>query len=770
MPAPFPNDASLVLIGMRCVGKSTLATIAARTLKWKLVDEKALFEKATGYSVAQYIARFGRREYSSHQVAVLKTILEENQRRCVIVCSSSCVQTQAGRDLLRHYLPSLPVVHVMRDANALHTLLETKWDGDVMKVIRDQEPVYLSCSNRTFFNTDDAGAEAGAVFDAVTPSGERPTYQFLSLKHVEYDFLRFLSSVYGPLEKNRPLPRSLHFSLQLPFQDFKKCGPQLERLSCCADVLLVQVALLIEEYLAMSAGGSQWWEYVVDQLSYLRRHTKQPIVYHTAAAPSPLALDYFDLIRLGLRLGVDFVTVDLSQEETGIESVVKEKGHTKIIGWLHDEDPISTGGWGGEARLAAYNKAVGIGCDVVQLTQPAITPSCNAAAQSFAHLMTSTNPVPLAAYNTGRLGRPSICFNKTLSPVSHPDISTNAETVSIPQIHAALFASFTFERLRFFVMGANVDYSVAPVLHNSAFDIYGIPHVYSILQTDTLSTLDALMHDQDVGGLGLSSPFKTTILPRLDSMSDEARTIGAVNTILPIRSRTTSVFSTDEQRNRAGPVLGLYGENTDWQGIRSCISRHLSPANAVGPFSTALVLGAGGMARAAVYALLRQGIRTILIYNRTYDHALNLVSHFEAIQIQPKRTKISALRSPHEPWPNGLHLPTVIVNCSPTPGDRIRTGPIEIGRPKLEPAVPVPPAWLQSPTGGVYLELAYNSTLPSSELLRICSRPGWIGVTGLEIFIETASAQFEFWTGRRAPTYVMRSSLAHYLGQLQDTT
>lgn len=87
-----------------------------------------------------------------------------------------------------------------------------------------------------------------------------------------------------------------------------------------------------------------------------------------------------------------------------------------------------------------------------------------------------------------------------------------------------------------------------------------------------------------------------------------------------------------------------------------------------------------------------------------------------------------------------MHLPTVIVNCLPIPGDRIRPAPLlkiagsNWSRPCS--AVSVTTTWLKSLAGGVYLELAYNSILPSPELLRVCSHKGWIGVAGLEILLK----------------------------------
>lgn len=818
MPSAISEDASLVLIGMRCAGKSSLASIAAKALRWKVIDEKLQFHKATGFSVGGYIEKYGIKAYCAREVSILQTILEENPHKRIIVCSSSCIETPAGRELLHRHLGVMLIVHVMRDSDSLQSFLQTKWQGDVAKIILSQEPVYFACSNLTFFNTDDTrvalnerAASTDSIFSAVISPSHRPSSRSLSLKRVESEFLRFLDGVYGSASSpwNGHVasdPEVLTYALQLPFEDFKHTGFDLESFTCTADLLQVCTETLLRGYGAKKRPGLTWWEYILDQLAFLRRHTNQPIIYHATASPSdamapgvdslppssPPEVDYFKLVYLGLRTGVEFITLDLTQDETRLRAVTEQKRHCVIIGWLHDPNPVDSGGWKGSSRLFWYDKAVSIGCDMVHMTQPATTPLDNELAQWFTQSVSRKGgPLPVSSYNTGRMGRHSQCFNKLLTLVRHPDVAEEdpSDTITISQAQFALFSSFVCEPLNFAVMGATVQYSLAPIVHTSAYRAYGMPHQYSIKATDTLGLLKSLMKDDRLGGLGLSSPFKMSIVSQLNCMSAEAQIIGAVNTIMPIRQGDGSTASFESciasQRSRGGKVMGLYGENTDWKGIRSCAVRYLSPANAITSLSTALIIGAGGMARAAVYAMIRAGMKNICIYNRTYQHAFDLVNHFETLcnngtpeyrddmERSPpaKDVTISILMTLNDPWPSSLRPPTIVVNCSPIPGDSITiTPPTYHGAVGPGPAVSIPDAWLTSPTGGVYMELAYNSITSSSELLRICADDtnGWIGVAGLEIFIEVASAQFEFWTGRRAPKHVMMQDLRLHLRRMQE--
>jgi shikimate 5-dehydrogenase len=796
----------------------------ARNFQWRVIDEKVHFQKTTGYSIAEYVDEHGVEAYGEEAAIVLSSVLVAHPTRCIIVCNSSCILTAAGRSILsRRCEAGFPVVHVVRDAHVLESYLRSRWDGDVIRILREQEPVYLACSNYTFYNVDDssgasktddlASVDPNAPLETVNGEHSRPS---LSLKRLEWDFLHYLANVYGHPIPNLHVDNGMNaspvYALSIPFDDMdSSCLADLETFGSCADVLHVRTDRLIRGYLARrhDRRGSLW-EYIVAQLAHLRRRTGRPILYHVVAPPSSLTsgqdhqdADYVALWQLGLRVVVDHMAVDLSQlDALPLGSVLlnnKGTSHTRrrmVVGCYHDSNPTQTGSWGGFERLQWYHKAKRLGCDIVHFTQPALTHADNAAALTFANTLNALDGPRVSAYNTGRLGRLSQCLNKQLTLVRHHRSNASkddADLITIPQAQKALFGSLAYEPLRFAVLGFNTEYSVAPVVHGSAFSAYGMPHVYSIAQIASVDSpgINELLKDHHLGGLGLSAPFKTAILPLLHSMSSEARSIGAVNTIIPIRTWEGHHGSSDgdvdlaEQRHRAGPVLGLHGTNTDWMGIQSCIWRHLSPVNAVSGASTALIIGAGGMARAAVYAALRSGIRTVCIYNRTVEHAEKLVADITADSQSPHpswaHTDAEVFRPPppplhfeildsHEsPWPKNIHLPTIVVNCTPIPSTVIQPSPpaIPASNPdqSLRTAVSVPSAWLRSPTGGVYLELAYNSTTPSPELYRICSEKnrGWIGVSGLEIFVEVASAQFELWTGRRAPKCVMNQQLHVYL-------
>ena len=248
-------------------------------------------------------------------------------------------------------------------------------------------------------------------------------------------------------------------------------------------------------------------------------------------------------------------------------------------------------------------------------------------------------------------------------------------------------------------------------------------------------------------------------MSQVAALSSHARAIGAINTILPLhRKADGSVAPPHEQavqRSRAGHVGAWYGDNTDWVGVTVCMNRNLSPRNVVQPLkTTALVIGAGGVARAAVYALMLMGCRNVFVYNRTFSHAEALAEHFHKTAIaEPNLIRVRTLRSANEPWPAEFAMPTMIISC--------------IGQesvPARQPAeITIPTQWLQSETGGVVMEMSYTTRTTALNVQIVQSRMEtqrpWVFVDGFETIAEQAIAQFELMAGRKAPKKCIREAL-----------
>jgi len=507
----------------------------------------------------------------------------------------------------------------------------------------------------------------------------------------------------------------------------------------------------------------------------------------TSNAPQLL---YRDLLHLALRLCVEYLSIDLRCEKELFKAIRAASGSTQIVGHYAELDPGSDG-WSRMDRLAKYYHAWESECDFVRLVQPAQSMDDNLAVQQFRRkidLLGKPHP-PLIAYNTGVLGRTSCVMNMLLSPVIAPvqgaANSPDLSRITLKEAQTALYASFVLHRMHFCIFGTNVKHSLSPAMHNAALEALGLPHKWYINQAPSLSALNELIIDPTFGGAAIGLPYKSEIIPLLHSLSASAKAIGAVNTLIPLRFEPESPTSYNEdpryRPNTMGPIKALYGDNTDWIGLYNCVSRNISPANAVRSTTSALIIGGGGMARAAVYALERLGIEKIFIFNRTSKNAEDIAQHYNrqsdlfvsgkgcsrnisaipSREGSPVKDPVVVLRSVDEAWPDGVLQPTVII--STLPNHAIGSNPA--------PTFTLPTQWLQSSSGGVFVQLAYEPVKsPLGEQMRAKSIQGWVIVDGLDMLPEQAFAQFELLTGRIAPKRLMRMEvLRKYKGPKADS-
>jgi shikimate 5-dehydrogenase len=772
-------------------------------MKRRVFDSEKAFQQATGFSSSVYKRIYGSAECHRRQADVLQDLLVNNTRNSVIVCSW---MDRGVQSLLREFARSNPVIHIIRDRRAIQDHLKIQDEDKIQNLLTVSSSIFRNCSNFEFYNISEAPSEptAATALPGGSSSIQRAPAPYLTLKRAERHFLKLLSLIMPKetipfIESAFPLAsipteeRQFTYAVSITLSRLLENDTDIEALETGADAIEIVIDDLTRQ-IPVSVDGIQSLEpgrasEIARILSSIRRSTVIPLIYHVElpellsepSTRSKFERVYIDYVNHGLRLAPEYVTIDLNLPDIQLAEVVSLKRRSKIIAHAHPSRGAG-GPWHNAMWSDYYKRAQNQGCDLVRLIKTATTMLDNFEVDRLRSLTSSLGEpqLPVIAYNSGRLGRHSACFNKILTAVSPEGLSDHeprhgtSPRLTALQATNALYSSFIYDPMKLYVFGANVSYSMSPPMHNAALKACGIPHHYKPFSTVSLSGIKEFLEDPNFAGASIGLPFKVEVITLTHSLSRHARAIGAVNTLIPIRHLNEDGSIPDDSKlfnyqNRAGPVKALYGENTDWIGIRACIRRGLSPANAVRPTSCGLVIGAGGMARAAVYSMLQLGVKNIVIFNRTFANAEKLVAHFEQLlsrsdlpllsTTQDVQTKFHILHSLEDRWPDDYRLPTMIVSCIPTHS----IGDVPA------PNFSVPPELLNGPTGGVVVELAYKTLdTPLLTQLRHEAYRGWVTMDGLDLLPEQGFAQFELFTGRRAPRRLMRREVFKSYPEDQD--
>lgn len=709
----FPSESSLILLGCRGAGKRTLGFIAARHLGRRLVTEDHAFEQATGCSRTTYLQKYGREAFSQQMAIVVAGMIKVNRVNCVIECGTGTLSPDIEKVLLT-YIDTNPIIYIHRDREDLYKLLDLPLADAERLLAADQR--HREFSNLEYFNLFDPSSEGQPTDDGALRSASTSPARFIGAKQ---DLKKFLDHILG-----KCLTRSW---VSNPFS--MAAVPPEYRTYTFVFCLRLSSLLSMDVDLATFEAPGEAVELIVDtwpnnvldiiaaQVALIRRKLDLPIIYSVEENPREErkrtleerdAMD-LKLLLLGIRLGAEYLSLDLERSSGLVSHVLATRGRTKIIGNFLVKG-FGAPQWTDDSYFERYLLAQQLGCNIVRIAR-----FCAVDRADYARniLMEKINALPdpkpcIIAYDYSVFGVVDPFQGNCMNPVGHDllEKSSREQLVGVSTTRGTLRSIFRkglLQPLNFYTLGSNVYYSASPSMHRAAYEHYMMPHTFEAKRCTSLEEVDRIRRESGFGGASLAAPFKVAIMSRIDHLSSHAIAIGAVNTLLPLRGDTDSILDHANSRNRSGLASRFYGDNTDWSAIVTCLRRAISPRNSVQPSrTTALVIGAGGMARAAIYALIRLGCRIIFIHNRTTSKAMEVAAHFNQYATEQKlfsrRTEEQICRvidSPSDPWPDDYQQPTMIVSCIPASGTDDNP-PVDFR---------MPSQWLKSPTGGVVIEV-----------------------------------------------------------------
>ena len=260
-----------------------------------------------------------------------------------------------------------------------------------------------------------------------------------------------------------------------------------------------------------------------------------------------------------------------------------------------------------------------------------------------------------------------------------------------------------------YLLGYPVQHSLSPVIYNEFFKEEEIDAVYKLLEVPPGKlgeVIRVLSGEGSVLGFNVTAPHKVSVTKYLASTHGAAATIGAVNCV--VRAR-----------------MGFSGLNTDWLGFRKALNSAVGSRN----YSKALIIGAGGAGRAALYAL-RGLADEVVIVSRTGTSAKKL----ENISRSWSDWVVKGVRSEAGVLAEEVSEADLIVNASP-----VGAYP-EAGR------SPVPTKYIRR--GTVVFDMVYNPL--RTRLLKEAGEAGAVTVDGLEMLVHQAVENIVLWFGVRA--------------------
>lgn len=274
------------------------------------------------------------------------------------------------------------------------------------------------------------------------------------------------------------------------------------------------------------------------------------------------------------------------------------------------------------------------------------------------------------------------------------------------------------------VWGWPVKHSASPAMHNAAFTALGLDVVYVPFEVapERLAAAVEGVRAMRLTGVNVTVPHKERVGAYLDGLTERAVRLGAVNTLYWDGDR-------------------LCGDSTDGEGFLAALAHAgASPT----PGSRAVVLGAGGSARAVVDALVQAGVQ-VVVANRTAARADELAERFGAAGALPLTE--DALRPE-------LERAQLLVNTT-----SIGMSPHDSECPPI-PTDALPPELFVS-------DLIYNPR--QTRLLALATQRGCKTQNGIEMLVRQGAVAFTRWTGQPAPTDVMRATVEDLLGKTGNT-
>ena len=250
-------------------------------------------------------------------------------------------------------------------------------------------------------------------------------------------------------------------------------------------------------------------------------------------------------------------------------------------------------------------------------------------------------------------------------------------------------------------------HSLSPAMHNAGFKALGIDASYKFFEIHPNKLEDFIkkVRKERIKGLSVSKPYKQAVIPLLDDIDKTAKSIGAVNTI----------YWKDNN---------LVGTNVDWIGVEQALLEKTEIE-----YKKTIILGAGGAARSAIYALQKNNAKKITILNRTLSHAKILAEEFFC---------------DYGELDDFASFSSDILIQATSAGLNKKDGMEIVPKDLLKPEM-------------IIMDMIYTPL--ETKIIKDARSIGATTVTGERMLLHQGVAAFEIWTSKKAPFDIMEQAI-----------
>ncbi|KAJ4334489.1 hypothetical protein N0V87_006817 [Didymella glomerata] len=436
---------------------------------------------------------------------------------------------------------------------------------------------------------------------------DRCDYEYLYTRTPFFrrDVSRYLSLILGQIAPHRDLAKKARTTLiSTTFPDVHAALPNLDILSVGADAIEIRVDLLEEPLadgtVAKAPTKIPSLRYVGEQVMILRQRTELPIIYTTRCTnengrfPMDDPNLFYRYLARAIQWGCEYIDVELWLPEEIRRKLAENKGCSKIISAFHDFS--GTFQWTAPETQRLFERGAVYG-DIVKMYALVNSMQENYELEYFRSTIQSKYPhPPFSGLNMGPTGQLSRTMNKIFTPITHPLLPMIAAPgqLSAAEINAALHTMGQVPKQDIYGIGSVRSTSQA-MFFEKCFNELSLPHSFMFAPRAPKASIEHILRRPNFGGAYINPPLAASSAAYLPSLSNAARAIGQVDTVL-LRPGTNSP--------------SFIGDNARWKGIRATLTRDFVPSAYSG--AAALLLASNEAdASASIFALKSLGIGPI---------------------------------------------------------------------------------------------------------------------------------------------------------------